>query len=240
MFGCLMGAASACSPTAAAAVFLVEFPGIISKFDGMSLPQYRVRRATLEDVGQLTAMWLSMRFSAEDLARRVTEFQVVEGSDGVVVGAIGLQMTGKQGLVHSEAFTDFALADTLRPIIWDRLQAVANNHGLTRIWTHETAPFWHHSGLGKPDAAALEKLPAHWQASGRDWLTLKLREDIETVMSVDKEFALFMESEKERTNRAYRHAKMLKVLATLLALVVLVIVVIGAIYVITHQNRLRP
>jgi hypothetical protein len=220
-------------------VFLVEFPAIVPKFGAMSLPQYRVRRATLEDVGQLTSMWVSMQFPAQELARRVTEFQVAEGPDGLVVGAIGLQMSGKQGQVHSEAFTDFALADTLRPLIWDRLQAVANNHGLTRLWTHEAAPFWHHCGLVKPDTAALEKLPAQWQAPGRDWLTLKLREDIETVISVDKEFTLFMESEKERTNRAYRHAKMLKMLATLLALAVLVIVVIGAIYVFTHQNRLR-
>jgi hypothetical protein len=147
-------------------------------------------------------------------------------------------MVGKQGQVHSEAFTDFALSDTLRPMIWDRLQAVANNHGLTRIWTHESAPFWHHCGLLKPDAAALEKLPAQWQAPGRDWLTLKLREDIEAVMSVDKEFAMFMESEKERTNRAFRHAKMLKMLATVLALVILVLVVLGAVYVMRNQGRL--
>lgn len=211
---------------------------MIPKFGGMSLPQYRVRRATLEDVGTLTALWVSMRFPVEDLARRVTEFQVAEGPDGAVVGAIGLGMVGKQGQVHSEAFTDFALSDTLRPMIWDRLQAVANNHGLTRIWTHESAPFWHHCGLLKPDAAALEKLPAQWQAPGRDWLTLKLREDIEAVMSVDKEFAMFMESEKERTNRAFRHAKMLKVLATVLALVILVLVVLGAVYVMRNQGRL--
>jgi N-acetylglutamate synthase-like GNAT family acetyltransferase len=212
---------------------------MIPKFGAMSLPQYRVRRATLEDVSALAALWVSMRFPAEDLARRVTEFQVAEGPDGVVAGAIGLQMIGKQGQVHSEAFTDFALADTLRPMIWDRLQAVANNHGLTQIWTQETAPFWNHCGLVRAEDAVLAKLPAAWQTTGRPWLTLKLREDIETVISADKEFAMFMESEKERTNRAFRHAKVMKTLATVLALVVLLIVVVGAIYVMTHQNRLR-
>jgi len=220
-------------------VFLVEIPGMIPKFGGMSLPQYRVRRATLEDISALTELWVSMRLPAEDLARRITEFQVAEGPDGAVVGAIGLQMLGKQGQVHSEAFTDFALTDTLRPAIWERLQAVANNHGLTRLWTQETAPFWHHCGLGKADTAAMEKLPAQWQAPGHVWLTLALREDIETVISADKEFAMFMESEKQRTNRAFKQAKTLKMLATVLALIVLVIVAIGAIYVWTHQNRLR-
>ena len=212
---------------------------MLPKFGGMSLPQYRVRRATLEDVGALTALWVSMRFPAEDLARRVTEFQVAEGPDGALVGAIGLQMTGKHGLVHSEAFTDFSLAETLRPAIWERLQAVATNHGLIRLWTQETAPFWHHCGLRKADTAAMEKLPAPWQTPGHDWLTLALRVDIETVISADKQFAMFMEAEKERTNRAFKHAKMLKTLALVLAAVVLVIVAIGAIYVWTHQHRLR-
>jgi len=204
----------------------------------MPSPSYRVRRATLEDVGALTALWESMRFPADELARRTTEFQVAEGADGTLVGAVGLQIAAKQGLIHSEAFTDFARADSVRPLIWDRLQAVATNHGLLRLWTRETAPFWHHSGLLKADAQALEKLPAQWQAPGPDWLTLKLREDIETVVSVDKEFALFMESEKQRTNQAFQQAKILKLLATVLALIVLVIVVLGGVYVVRHQGRL--
>ena len=106
-----------------------------------------MRRATLDDIGQLTAMWESMYYPTEELARRVTEFQVAEGPDGKVLGALGLQIAERQGRVHSEAFSDFALSEQLRPLLWDRVHAVATNQGLLRVWTQEQAPFWNHCGL---------------------------------------------------------------------------------------------
>jgi hypothetical protein len=201
----------------------------------MESPQYRVRRATLDDLGQLTVLWQSMKFDAEDLARRVTEFQVAEDAQAKLLGGLGLQISQKQGLVHSEAFTDFALAEHLRPLLWGRLHAVATNYGLLRLWTREQAPFWNHCGLVKADAEALEKLPAPWRGPTSGWLTLKLKEDLEAVLSVDKEFALFMQTEKERTQRALQHAKILKLLATLIALILFGIVMAGMFY-LFHKN----
>lgn len=37
-----------------------EFGGVNPKFGGVSLSNYRVRRATLDDIGQLTALWEAM------------------------------------------------------------------------------------------------------------------------------------------------------------------------------------
>jgi N-acetylglutamate synthase-like GNAT family acetyltransferase len=202
-----------------------EFPGLTPKFGGVSSSNYRVRRATLDDIGQLTAMWQSMFYPTEELARRVTEFQVAEGPDGKVLGALGLQIAERQGRVHSEAFSDFALAEHLRPMLWDRVHALATNHGLLRVWTQEQAPFWNHCGLLKADAEALEKLPALWRGPSAAWLTLKLKDDVETVISLDKEFALFMQSEKQRTEQVFRRARALKIFATLIALALLVVVV---------------
>ena len=195
----------------------------------MSTSNYRVRRATLDDIGQLTALWESMYYPTEALARRVTEFQVAEGLDGKVLGALGLQIAERQGRVHSEAFSDFALAEHLRPLLWDRVHAVATNHGLLRVWTQEQAPFWNHCGLLKADAEALAKLPALWRGSSSAWLTLKLRDDVETVMSLDKEFAAFMQSEKQRTERVFRHARALKTFATVIAFALLIAVVAWAV-----------
>ncbi len=195
----------------------------------VSSSPYRVRRATLDDIRQLTALWQTMQFPAEDLAKRVTEFQVALGADGNVLGAIGLQIAERQGLVHSEAFYDFALAEHLRPLLWDRLHAVATNHGLLRVWTREQAPFWNHCGLVKADAETLHKLPALWRGAPSPWLTLKLRDDVETVMSLDKEFALFMQSEKQRTERVFQHARMIKTVATLIAFALLIAVGIWAV-----------
>src|SRR3954471_18069499 len=154
-------------------------------------------------MGVLADLWKSMRFPVEDLSKRVTEFQVAESADGRLIGAVGLQIAEKQGRIHSEGFTDFAHADQLRPMLWERIQSIATNHGLLRLWTREEAPFWSRCGLVKADDEALAKLPAIWRNDSGGWLTLKLRDDLATLISVDKEFALFMQSEKERTNRAF-------------------------------------
>ena len=61
----------------------------------MSSSPYRVRRATLDDIRQLTTLWQSMQFPVEDLAKRVTEFQVAEDASGNVLGAVGLQSTSR-------------------------------------------------------------------------------------------------------------------------------------------------
>ena len=204
----------------------------------MTSPSYRVRRATLDDIAQLMGLWQSMHFPADDLAKRVTDFQVAEGQDGKLLGAIGLQIAEKQGWIYREGFTDFALADHLRPMLWDRLNAVATNHGLMRLWTQEQAPFWTHSGLIKPDSEALEKLPALWRNNSGSWLTLKLKEDLAEVISADREFSLFMEAEKRRTDRAFQQARVLKLVATLIAFIVLMVVVAGAFFVLRKNPQL--
>ena len=204
----------------------------------MTLSNYRVRRATLDDIGQLMTLWQSMHLPADDLAKRITEFQLAESADQKILGAVGLQIADRQGRVHSEGFTDFALADELRPSLWERLQSVATNHGLVRLWTAEQAPFWSRCGLTKADAESLEKLPAAWRQLKGQWLTLKLKDDIEEVISADKEFALFMEAERQRTQRAFQQARVLKFIATLVALAVLFIVMAGAFYVLRRNPQL--
>ena len=204
----------------------------------MNPANFRVRRATLDDLIQMAELWKSMHFPVEDLNKRVTEFQVAESPEGKLVGALGLQMAEKQGRIHSEAFSDFSLADHLRPMLWDRIHAVANNHGLVRLWTQENAPFWNHSGLSKADAETLTKLPLTWRSKPGDWLTLKLKDDVDALISADKEFAAFMSAEKERTQKTFQHAKLLKVLATLIALAVLGLVFIAGFYVLKHNPRL--
>jgi hypothetical protein len=204
----------------------------------VSSSKYRVRRATLDDLGDLTAIWQPMHFPTDDLAKRVTEFQVAESPDGKVLGALGLQIAERQGLVHSEAFSDFALAEHLRPLLWDRVHAVATNHGLLRLWTREQAPFWNHCGMLQADAEVMQKLPVLWRGPSCHWLTLKLRDDVETVLSLDKEFALFMQSEKQRTEQVFAHARLLKNLVTLIAVGLLVAVAIWAVRVFLRNPQI--
>ncbi|HWH72412.1 MAG TPA: hypothetical protein VNT26_23830 [Candidatus Sulfotelmatobacter sp.] len=191
---------------------------------------YRVRRATLDDLEPLMALWSSMQYPVEILAKRVTEFQVAEGPEGQVLGAVGLQILQRQGCIHSEGFTDFGLAEHLRPLLWERLQSVATNHGLLRLWTQEQAPFWNHCGLAKADNEALESLPAAWRNDASAWLTVKLKEDLEEIISADREFAVFMQSERQRSARTLQKARLLKGLATFIAFAVLILAIVGAVF----------
>jgi N-acetylglutamate synthase-like GNAT family acetyltransferase len=186
----------------------------------MTSSGFKVRRATLDDLPQLLGLWQAMGFNGESLSRRITEFQVAEAADGRLAGAIGIQILGRQGLIHSESFLDFSVAEPLRQQIWDRFINLANNHGVARLWTQENAPFWRRNGLEKAAGEALEKLPADWKTATAEWLTIKLREELEEVLSADKEFALFMQSEKDRTARTIAQAKTLKTLATVVVVVV--------------------
>jgi hypothetical protein len=196
----------------------------------------RVRRALVDDLPALNQLWRSMSLDGAGLERRLTEFQVAVNEIGTVLGAIGFQMLGKQALLHSEGYVDFSMADLARPLLWERLQVVAANHGICRVWSRETAPFWTQNILSAPDTAALEQLPAVWNTTGPGgWRTIKLREDVEEILSADKEFALFVESERERSRSALRQAKALKVLATAAAIVLGVAVVIGLIYIYRHH-----
>ena len=82
--------------------------------------------------------------------------------------------------------------------------------------------------MTKPDEETLARLPAAWRSEPGNWLTLKLKDDIESLVSLDKEFALFMQSEKQRTERAFQQAKILKLIATLIAIALLGLVMVGA------------
>jgi N-acetylglutamate synthase-like GNAT family acetyltransferase len=196
---------------------------------------YRVRRATLDDLAPLTELWKSMHFEIDPLAKRVTDFQVAESGDGVLLGAVAVQMAERQGLLHSEGYTDFGLADTLRALLWERIQALAANHGLWRVWTHEQSPFWRQLGFDTPDAEVLEKLPSVWRGLPPGWLTMKLKEDVDALLALDPEFALMMDAQKQQTSRLLQQARVLKTLATLLVVVV-VILALAAAFLLFHRN----
>jgi N-acetylglutamate synthase-like GNAT family acetyltransferase len=96
----------------------------------MSSPNLRIRRATMDDFLSLKSLWNSMHFPAGELEKRLTEFQVVEAADGQIVGAIGVQIIRQHALLHSEGYTDFAVADAARQLFWERIQTIAAHHGV--------------------------------------------------------------------------------------------------------------
>jgi N-acetylglutamate synthase-like GNAT family acetyltransferase len=185
----------------------------------MSPTPLRIRRATTDDFHSLQALWQSMRFPTEELEKRLTEFQVVETADGQLAGAIGLQITGPHARLHSEGYTDFSVADAARELFWERIQTIASHHGVLRLWTQETSPFWARWSFQPASAEILERLPIEWERSGDPWLTIQLKDEA-ALAAMERELAIFRESEKKRVAETLGQARTMTKTITLITLAV--------------------
>src|SRR5436190_3543046 len=149
-------------------------------------PTSQVRRATVDDLPMLIPLWQKENLPFKDLEGRFKEFQVVENGNGGIAGAIGLQVSGHEGRLHSEAFEDFGQADALRALIWERARTVAQNHGLVRVWAQFSSPYWRTIGFDQASNELLTKLPNNFGADRAAWLYVKLREETSAAVSLDK------------------------------------------------------
>ena len=117
----------------------------------MTASTLRVRRATVEDLDKLRPLWTSMHLPVAELEPRLTEFQVIEDGEGKIAGAIGFRIGATQGQLHSEGYSDFGVADSARELLWTRIQTLATNHGVLRLWTRDKTPFWDRLGFKAAD-----------------------------------------------------------------------------------------
>jgi N-acetylglutamate synthase-like GNAT family acetyltransferase len=182
----------------------------------MNLPVLRVRRATTDDRQSLKALWRSMLLPAEELEKRLTEFQVVETDDGKLLGAIGIQILQQQARLHSESYLDFAHADQARELFWERIKTLASNHGVFRLWTQENSPFWSRLGFRSAIAQKLSDLPPEWQSARGEWFILRLKDEETIANALGKDFAAFMSAERQNTERAFQQARTLKTAITVI------------------------
>jgi hypothetical protein len=190
----------------------------------MTTPSLPARRATIEDLQKLAPLWIQEGLPAEELSKRFQEFQVVDGPDGELVGAIGLQIAGHEGRLHSEAFLHHEEAENIRASLWERVQMISKNHGLVRVWTQLPSPFWHQNGFQDPAPEVATKLPAAFAGNPAPWSFLQLRDEAAMAPSIEKEFAMFREMQKEETDRVFRQARVMKLVAAVILVVVFVLV----------------
>jgi len=194
---------------------------------------YRLRRATIDDLPGLQTMWRALALPVAELQNRLTEFQVIETPAGLL-GAVGFEIAGQEGRVHSEVFSDFGYADHFRPLFWERLEALARSHSVIRIWTLETSPFWKRCGLRPANAAGLKALPPEWLARGPGWLCIPLREQLDRA-KVEQQVASLRAVERERVRRRARLATWLKRLALLAAVLLALFVMFALAYLLKHN-----
>jgi N-acetylglutamate synthase-like GNAT family acetyltransferase len=197
----------------------------------------RIRRATVDDFAALKIIWASMRLPAEELEKRLTEFQVVETSNGAVVGAIGIQFSKHHALLHSEGYSDFGVADAARQLFWERIQTLCANHGVFRIWTQERSPFWKNFGFQPPSAEVLARLPEEWKNEFEGgWLTLQLKNEEVITAALEKGFAQFRAAEKKDTDRVSEKARSIKTIITVIGFAIGILSIGFAIYLFAHRQ----
>ena len=177
----------------------------------MNSPEYTARRATVDDLSGLKILWERARFQVLDLEKHLTEFQLIVSDAGDLIGALALHIEAKQGLLHSGAFAQPEQEEQFRPQLWERIQSVARNHGLNRLWTQEGASFWLQAGFVEGSAETLPRLPPGFGDRQARWLTLQLKDENVAALSIEHEFELFQTAQKEDTERLRRLGRTMKV-----------------------------
>ena len=181
----------------------------------------QMRRATIEDLDRLRSLWTQAALPVETLVKSLTEFQVAQAPDGTLLACIGLHLEGQHGKIHSACYRGPEIRVALEQPLWDRVQSVARNHGLWRLWIQDQSPVWRAHGFQEVEESVLQKLPPHFGPSHGSWLSLKLRDEIPPTISVEREFEMFRQLQQDWTLKAARQAIVLKVLAFLIAVTLL-------------------
>ena len=184
----------------------------------MDVTECIVRRATLEDLPALKGLWEVSMLPATDLEKRLTEFQVVTRPDGVLLGAVGMRLGGGQGSIHSEAFYQTDQAPELRPILWNRLQVLARNLGMSRLWTRHKDDFWRQAGFHEASEPDTRRLPPAFGDGQSAWLTLALQGEQMLKGSLEQELEAFQREQREESERLIRQANTMKWIVGLIAI----------------------
>ena len=177
-----------------------------------------------------------MRLPADELGKRLIEFQIVETDDGKLLGAIGMQIVRQHARLHSEAYFDFALADRSRELFLDRILKIASNYAVFHLWTQETSPFWTQFGFRSAAGEKLSRLPEEWNQTKSEWFTLQLKDEEAITNALDKDFATFLSNEKRATARVREQAKMLKTIITVTGFSIGIICLVIVFYLVLHRN----
>jgi N-acetylglutamate synthase-like GNAT family acetyltransferase len=178
------------------------------------MPPLHIRRATVDDLPALMSLWLAAQLPADKLKDRLTEFQIVE-ADGKFAGALGVQIVRQHARLHSEDYADFAVADAARELFWERIQRLAANHGVFRVWMIEDSPFWIRWGFQPASAEILARLPDEWKNLEGKWLTLELKNEDAINAALKDQFAGFMDAEKKSSAHIAERARQLKLFITI-------------------------
>lgn len=147
----------------------------------------------MADLNELRAVWRAAGVYSLELEKRFTEFQIVFDAGEAIVAAFGIDVRLRDGHIHSVALAPGAAAREIRELIWQRVQALAENRGLTRLWSADHQ-FWREQGFVQPDEKTLRRGAELFEATMERRLTLRLREEEDLQRLAEAQFELFHQS----------------------------------------------
>jgi hypothetical protein len=142
---------------------------------------------------------------------------------------------GSQALLHSEGYLDFSTADESRELFWERIQKLASNLGVFRIWTQENCPFWLRWGFQRADEELLKRLPEAWQTENPNWFSLELKNEEAINTALNTQFASFLAGERKQTALLSDRARKLRLTVTVLGFGIGIISFGVAFYLLIHH-----
>ncbi len=171
--------------------------------------QVHFRRATVEDLPKLRGLWRTALLPAQDLEKTLTEFQLAEGLDGRLMGALGFQILNQDARIYGEAYTHSETESLVKPQLWNRLKVLAANQGVHRIWTQEKSAFWPQQGFGGATVEDCKQLPKSFQRASGSWRTLTLRDEA-AEQRIQREAGLFEAAREKNQSRLSLQAKAIR------------------------------
>jgi N-acetylglutamate synthase-like GNAT family acetyltransferase len=194
-----------------------------------------LRRATLDDLEALRGLWREFNLPEHDLEKRFTEFQLVVDPQGWILGALALRLADHHGHVHGLAIRRADLEAPLTTALWERILALAEQHGAYRLWTRERGPFWGATGFVPAPESGAGPAPATF-GGGTHWQTLKLRDEPLKLIAAEEQLEAYLELERMKTDQLVRRGRFLKLMATAAA-GALFLLCFAALVILFRRNR---
>ncbi len=192
----------------------------------MSAAGFKIRRVHVGDLNELRAVWRATGVYSLELEKRFTEFQIISNEKADIVASFGVHAQGKEAHIHTESYAPDAPREEIRELIWKRVQTLAENRGLMRLWADDQ-DFWKKRGFAKPGEKVLKKGIELFGSTMERRLTLQLREEADIHKLAEAQFELFQQSSQAERERILNRGNLYKNIALAVAALVVLGGLIG-------------
>lgn len=193
----------------------------------MNISKFNLRRVDVDDLDDLRALWRTAGVYSLELEKRFTEFQIVVNDRAQIVAAFGVEIRGKDAHIHTEVYADPDAQAELRELVWRRVQTLAENHGLVRLWS-SADDFWRKVGFVEPNKKVRDRGGQLFETTMERRLTLQLRDEAQLQLLAETQFEMFQQSSVAERERILEQGKRYRNIAIAIAGILMIGIMIAA------------